>query len=280
MLLNLPVPFVPVVSRCTYSMPRPRSSQSDVVMRSPSFNVLGRVEVPTAGQGSSLWAPASPAAADALGIPQHDCPIEGLLSQDDVLMAASDAKDRAISHLKEHHKRVVVLPLAGTAMPLEARISSLEKQYSSLEKQNKKQQLQIDDQLKQLTLLSRRASKIAMRAMLDQRRERLLGRPLIDMQRGKWWNTHCDSMSDTDLAARANVTTSAELTRAQINLTKYGKGTRQAQGCNAAHQVDREEVAEAVVLGGPVEQGFFRWLYGEDPHTLVMGDEGSDEEGH
>lgn len=72
---------------------------------------------------------------------------------------------------------------------------------------------------------------IAMRAMLDRARQKIVESGVIADCRMDTWNSNVDAMTEDQLQQLG-------LTRAAVNETKFGVGTAQALGFAAAHKLD------------------------------------------
>ena len=96
-----------------------------------------------------------------------------------------------------------------------------------------------------------RLQQLALRCLLDKSRETLVGRELMDAERGSAWN---DKLR--------NIPIPNGVTRKAVDLTRFGQGTQQQGGNLAAHDFQIVTVADAVTsVQRPQLAALYRQLF-------------------
>jgi hypothetical protein len=170
---------------------------------------------------------------------------------DGASISYASASNMTAPDLIAQHPVVIVKLPEGSTPAWEQRVSALERDNAEL--------------WTCLQRMQRRSSAIALRALLDAVRTKVNeGVPLQDSEKLAW-NARVTNMPDAELAQRG-------LTRQQLQLTMYGANTLQHQGTKAVHEVDLQEVAEAVTARSNDHRALFKYAYRSDPEEHVFPD--------
>ena len=149
-----------------------------------------------------------------------------------------------------------------------------QEEYNQLQKNDRQRQEETKQMLEEskqmrnsLAKLQRRTNSIALRALLDSVRTKINGDVRLQDAEKLAWNERIANMPAAEL-------TRLGLTANQLGLTKYGINTLQHQGTVAAHDVNTQEIAEAVTSStySPEHCALFTFVFNEDPNAYVFLD--------
>ena len=119
-----------------------------------------------------------------------------------------------------------------------------------------------DDTISKLVQGQRQLHLVALRCLLDNVRQKILGRELTRDEHGNWWNNHLTTLTEPDLNG---------LPMGLPDLTKFGLGTQQRRGSDAAHNIEIETIRQAVMEASSDDfQALYRWTYAADPAAEVI----------
>ena len=138
-------------------------------------------------------------------------------------------------------------------------IEQLRKDSQELRKDN--QELRKDNHQLHTTVtgMQNRMNALALRALVDGARTKINGGQELSAADKATWNERIER-GELD---------QPNLQRPQLALTKYGRGTIQGAGRDAAHQVSLEEVAYAVTTRGDNHRALFQFVYGISAEELL-----------
>lgn len=134
------------------------------------------------------------------------------------------------------------------------RVGKLEQEVSALREDN--QQLHTT-----VTGMQTRMNALALKALADGARTRINGGQELSADDKTTWNER----------VRRGELDQPGLTRQQLALTKYGRGTLQGAGRDAAHPVSPEDAAYAVTTRGADHnhRALFKFVYGASAEEFV-----------
>ena len=182
------------------------------------------------------------------------------------ISAAASASNMTVPDLVAQHPVVMVkLPEGLTPAEWKQRVANLQRDVSQLQQDTMQDTMQLRISMARL---QRRTDAIALRALLDSVRTKINGGVRLQDAEKLAWNARVANMPVTELARLG-------LTAKQLGLTTYSLNTLQHyQGATAAaHEVDIQEVAEAVTASSSDEhRALFAFVYGEKPDDYVFPD--------
>ena len=144
----------------------------------------------------------------------------------------------------------------GSMHPNVDRVGQLEQDVGALREDNK--------QLHKTVMgMQNRMNALALRALVDRARTKINGGRELSAAEKATWNERVQR-GELD---------QPELTQQQLALTKYGRGTIQGAGRDAAHLVSREDVAYAATMYGANHRALFQFVYQASADDFVFSEE-------
>ena len=217
---------------------------------------LGTVKVPCTGLGDSFWQPVRSYVAEKQNVISSNVVILSVEVRGGGSISPDSASNMTVPDLVAQRPVVIVKLPEGSPPAWEHSVIELRQDVNQL--QHDSRQIQ-----KSMARLQRRIDAIALRALLDSVRTKVNGGvPLQDAEKLAW-NARVANMPATELERLG-------LTAKQLGLTTYGLNTLQYQGTKATHEVDIQEVAEAVTTCSDEHRALFAFVYGEKPEGYVF----------
>lgn len=154
---------------------------------------------------------------------------------------------------------------SGSLQPNEA---TLEEEVSKLRVDNQRLKTTMNGMQTTMNGMQTRMNAIALRTLADGARVKINGGQVLSSDDKTSWNQRLER-GELDRP---------ELTRRQLALTKYGHGTLQEAGKEAAHTVSVEAVAYAVTTRGNNHRALFEFVYGVPAEECVFTEPVEEEE--
>lgn len=163
--------------------------------------------------------------------------------------------------LKEsQQEQIVLLREQGIQLRKELREQGIQLR-KELREQGTQLRKELREQGDELKVFTSWKDKLALRRLMDDVRTKINGRELSREQRGDVWNGVIDAMTEMRLAELG-------LSREEVCLTRFGHGTDQRKGSDAAHGIGTSIVAKTVLSRQGAYVSLFRYAYGLHPNEF------------